>query len=842
MNPVTRPRLLAALLALSACSAHAEILDDIDVRREGNNAVVQIRLSTPVSLLRSTPSRSQDLTRAYYQVRLTDVPPVYVAGERRVVKNEGLPTLTIDDEPVRTDKLDDINRRLVISFSQRTAFKVRTGKGDRTIEVVLEGLGAAVKQAATPTQRAPTPEQRYVIALARSSDPKVNVDVPIPQSLQNYQVFTTRRIVEGKQVHEMDLGYFATLAEAEAALKQLDRSGRFPQAVIVKLAEPAQAKADAGAPAPAAVAPNATAPAPATPATPQAPEQQARDLLDQSRQAYEQQRLDDAVKLLNHLLELPSTTLTPDAQELLGMVRLAQGEPAKAQAEFETYLKQYPQGPGAERVKSALAGIQPTELKPATTIDTLAKPERTNTVTGSISQYYYGGKSTSETQAVRDTDGSPLSPDEIDKRSKAPISTTDQRLLSTNVDTTWRSRDTERDMKLVFRDQYDYNMLSDAQLKGKTRHRNRLTAAYFDYQGLKNGLRTRLGRQSAMWGGEGRYDGASGSYVLKPKLKVSAAVGSPTDRLGNAKRSFMGAALDADALTPNLGGSIFALQRMVDGEVDRRAVGADLRYFTQNASLMGSTDYDVIFKKLNVASLQGMYMAEDNTTVNALYERRALTPAALSQTLFFQFQDFVDAGIIPQTITDLKDHGYSIDQLRGLVRSNVSYWTHAMVSVTKPVTTQWQAGATVDLNRTGPIAPNPVLPTGQPDSGQSRTLSLLAIGSNLYSERDTNVFTASVMRGRQVKTYMLNYNNMTPLSDAWQIEPGLRWQRNVSQDLTSGLNITTVAWGPGLKASFKPRPTVTLESNLNVDYTRTEGTSIDRSTRYTYFLGYRYDY
>ncbi|MBI2732539.1 MAG: tetratricopeptide repeat protein [Aquabacterium sp.] len=839
MKLVTRPRLLAALIALSTWSAHAEIMDDIDVRRDGNNAVVQIRLSNPVSLLRSTLSRSKDLTQAYYQVRPTDVPPVYVAGERRVVKTEGLPTLTIEDEPVRADKLDDVNRRLVISLSQSTPFKVRTGKGDRTIEVVLEGLGAAVKQTSIrQTEAAPTPDQRYVIALTRSSDPKVTVDAPIPQVLQQYQVFTARRVVDGKQVHEMDLGYFATLAEAEAALRQLTLSGRFPQAVIVKLTEAVPAKAEAGV----APSPATTPAAPSTPAAQQSPEQQSRELMAQSRQAYEQNRLDDAVKLLNQLLDLPPTAITPDAQELLGMVRLAQGEPAKAQAEFETYLKQYPQGPGAERVKAALAGIQPTELKPATTIEAPPKPERTTTVTGSISQYYYGGKSTTESQAVRDTDGSPLSADEIDKRSKAPISTTDQRLLSTNVDTTWRSRDSERDMKMVVRDQYDYNLLSEAQLKGKSRHRNRLTAAYFDYQGLKNGLRTRLGRQSAMWGGEGRYDGASGSYLLKPKLKVSAAVGSPTYQLGQSKRYFMGTALDADALTPNLGGSVFVLQRVIDGEVDRRAVGADLRYFTQNASLMGSTDYDVIFKKLNVASLQGMYMAEDNTTVNGLYERRALTPAALSQTLFFQFQDFVDAGLIPQTINDLKNHGYSVDQLRELVRNNVSYWTHAMLSVTRPVTTQWQAGATVDLNRTGPIAPNPVLPTGQPDSGQSRTLSLLAIGSNLYSERDTNVFTASVMRGRMVKTYMLNYNNMTPLGDAWQIEPGLRWQRNISQDLTSGLNITTVAWGPGLKASFKPRPTVTLESNLNVDYTRTEGTSIDRSTRYTYFLGYRYDY
>lgn len=826
MKSFPRARWMAALLALPASTfLHAEMLDEVDLRREGNNAVVQIRLSTPVSLLRTTASRTKDLTQAYYQLRLTDIDPGFVSGERRIVKVDGLPVITVSDEPVRTDKLDDNNRRLVISFSQASNFKVRAGKGDRSIEVVLEGMGAAVKPLTSKAQGERIPSQRYVIALARSADPKLEIESPIPQSLQNYQVFTARRVVDGKHVHEMDLGYFSTLAEAEAAMKQLSR---FPGAVIVKLGE-----ANASKP----VAPGT--PAPTAPSV----DQQARDLLDQSRHAYEQQKPEDAIKLLNQLLDLPATVVTPDAQELLGMVRLSQGEQAKAQAEFESYLKQYPSGPGAERVKGVLAGMQPADLKLAPTIESIKTPEGAITTTGSISQYYYGGKSTTATQAVRDTDGTLLSADEINNRSKAPISTDDQRLLSTNVDTTWRSRDADRDIKLVFRDQFDYNMLSDAQLKGKSRYRNRLNAAYFDYQGLKNGLRTRLGRQSAMWGGEGRYDGASGSYTFRPKWKVSAAAGQPTDKLGEAKRQFFGTSIDADALTPNLGASLFALQRNIDGEVDRRAAGADLRYFTQSSSLMASTDYDVIFKKINVASLQGTYMAEDNTTVNALYERRSLAPASLSQTLFFQYQEFTDAGIIPQTITDLKNQGYSIDQLRELVRANTSYWTHSMLSVTTPVSPQWQTGATLDFNRTGAIAPNPVLLQGQAASGLSKTLSLLAIGSNLYSARDTNVFTVSLMRGKQIKTYMLNYNNMTPLTDTWQLEPGLRWQRNISQDTATGLNITTVAWGPGLKASFKPRPTVTLESNLNVDYTRTEGVANnDKSTRYTYFLGYRYDY
>ncbi|MDO9236814.1 MAG: tetratricopeptide repeat protein [Aquabacterium sp.] len=740
MKKTALTRLIASVLVAAAWPAHAEIMDEVYVRRDGNNAIVQIRMTSPVSLLRATSSRNNDLTQAYYQVRRGDAPPVYVAGERRVIKTNGLPTITVDDEPVRSDNLEDPNRRLVIKFSQATRFKVRMGRSDRQIELVLEGLGASIM-----------PDQGHVSSQKET-----------------------------------------------------------PIAEIAPIQPPAQ---------------------------------QAQDWLLSARQAYEQQRLDDAVKTLNQLLELPASALTPEAQEMLGMARLAQGDTLKAQAEFESYLKQFPTGPGAERVRAVLAGLSPTEVKPDVAPVAINKPESVTTVTGSISQYFYGGKSTFESQAVRDTDGTLLSPDEIDKRSKSPISATDQRLLSTNMDTTWRSRDADKDLKLVVRDQYDYNMLDESKLRGKTRHRNRLTAAYMDYQGLHNGLRSRLGRQSAMWGGEGRYDGGSASYAFQPKWKASVAAGVPTDVLAQAKRQFVGLSVDADALTPNIGASAFTVQRMIDGEVDRRSVGADLRYFTQNASVMATSDYDVLFKKLNVASLQGMYLGEGNTTVNVLYERRSLSPASLGQTLFFQFKELAEASILPQTINDLKRSGYSVAQLRELVRNNTSYWTHSMASITTPLNAQWLVGVDVHLNRTGFIAPNEVLPTGQAASGQQRTLGLQAIGSNLYSQHDTNVIAASLTNSSQFNVRQISYYNMTPLSDSWQIEPGLRWQRNVTKDFTTDMDITTTSWGPGFKASFRPRPSVTLESNLNVDYTRTVGvTTTDISTRYTYFLGYRYDY
>lgn len=832
LRKFVRKPLLALALAWVTPQAQAELMDDIEVRREGNNAVVLVKMATPVNFQRFTTSRSNDLTQAYYQVRrreLTNLEQLVVQGERRVVDAEGLPRITIADEPVRPDLLQDTNRRLVIGFSKSVKFKVRTGKGDRSIEVVLDGLGPMVKGVLLP--KAPAqPTQQYVIALLRSPYANLQMETPVPAALQNMQVFTTRRIVNGEQVFELDLGYFTSLGEAEAALGMV--RPRFPLSTIVKLGTHQEPTATA-APRPQGAAPQ---------------DDSGEGLMQTARQAYETQRYDDAAEALNKVLDLPASPLTPQAQALLGGVRMAQGDPTRAALEYETFLKLYPGHPAAERVQGELAQAR-AALQPQAAAEA-KKPDGTPTVTGSVSQYYYGGKSTSSTQAVRDTDGTLLTPDQISQRSTAPISSTDQKMLSTNMDTTWRSRNTERDIRMVVRDQFDYNMIDESRLRGRSRYRNRLTAAFFDYQSLTDGYRTRLGRQSAAWGGEGRYDGASGSYAFKTssKLKLSTALGMPTDKLAQAKRQFAGLSLDADAITPNIGASVFAVQRNIDGEVDRRAAGVDLRYFTQNGSLMASSDYDVVFRRMNVASLQGLYINEGNFTLNTLIERRSLAQASLGQTLFFQFQDPNNPGnIIPlaQTIGDMERTGKSLSELRELVRRNMSYASHAMTSITVPLNPQWQIGTDLHLNRIGAIAPNEVLPTGLPASGLQRTVGLQAIGSNLLAQRDTHVFAGSVLTSSQFKVRQISYNNLTALDDAWQVEPSVRWQKSVSAALASvagSVETTTTAWGPGLKLSFKPRQSVTLESNLNVDFTHTIGINDDKATRYTYFLGYRYDY
>lgn len=113
----------------------------------------------------------------------------------------------------------------------------------------------------------------------------------------------------------------------------------------------------------------------------------------------------------------------------------------------------------------------------------------------------------------------------------------------------------------------------------------------------------RLGRQSPLGGGVlGRFDGVQAGYSFRPRWKASLVAGVPTDTLLDAKRHFYGASIDAEALTPQLGGSLYLIEQKIDRQVDRRALGADLRFFDGGVSASGQLDYDVLLKGLNIAS------------------------------------------------------------------------------------------------------------------------------------------------------------------------------------------------------------------------------------------------
>lgn len=843
--------LLVGLLLADA--AQAQVLDDVDWRRDGADAVLQVRFVTGVQYLRSVVTRSSDQTLVFYRVLPTRQTLTLSTAERRLdaraahVGGSGLPGVIVTDEATSGRATDE--RRVLVRLGAATKHRVRLGRGDRTLELVFDGLGNLLQPAAAAELPAGA-SGRFRVTLEGYEEPTAQLSGVIPGSLQHINVFTTRRVLNGRFIYETHLGPFARRAEAESALAAL--RGRFPRAAVTQEGDPAPAPASVGVAAP-SPAPAAAAPAPAMPpsstpapvaavapagplASASAPssapgptpidadlDRRAAALLAMAQQALANQDAQKAVDTLGQLLELPPNSSSRAAQALIGDARQQAGDPGRARAEYEFFLKQYPSGPDADRIRAAL-GLTPA-AKTGAAAD--KRPDATTTLTGSISAFYYGGKSKVRTQEFQD---SPLSglPELV---SDATLSDTDQSQLVTNADVNWRRRDADSEQRFVFRDAYykDY--------KRPEKSRNKLSSLYYDHRSFGLGTSVRLGRQTPLGGGVlGRFDGVQASYAFRPRWKVAAVAGRPTDSLLDARRHFYGASVEAEALTPQLGGSLYFLEQKIDGEVDRRAIGSDLRYFDGGLSATAQLDYDTLLKGLNVASLQATWQRPDNTVVNFLFDRRTTPMMMLGNTLFFGGATIQPP---PTRVSDLLINGTTVEALRKQVRDTTAKSTQAALGVTTPITPQWQFGADVRYSSTGAIAPVPdLLPQGQPASGDIWSLGLQLIGTNLYSPRDTHVLIASFVNGPGFQGQLLSYNNASLVAQDWQLEPSVKFYRQSSPG-----GVVSTRWAPGLRVTWRVRQEVALESEVSVESSKTTSAARNESASRTfYYLGGRYDF
>ena len=141
-------RSVAVLALVVALPAQAQLIDELELRREGNDAVVQVRFVTEIQYQRAAVGRSGDLTQAFYLVLPTRQTLNLVTSERRLPgrlgldAGRGLPTLVVTDESSAGRASNE--RRLLIRLDASAPHQVRAGRGNRSIEVVFAGLGSAV--------------------------------------------------------------------------------------------------------------------------------------------------------------------------------------------------------------------------------------------------------------------------------------------------------------------------------------------------------------------------------------------------------------------------------------------------------------------------------------------------------------------------------------------------------------------------------------------------------------------------------------------------------------------------------------------------------------------------
>jgi tetratricopeptide (TPR) repeat protein len=541
-------------------------------------------------------------------------------------------------------------------------------------------------------------------------------------------------------------------------------------------------------------------------------------LLATARDAAQREDYETAIAELNKLLNMPPGAFSQDGQELIGFARERLKETKRAQAEYELYLKLYPDGAGAARVKLRLAALSIVETEQVATAD---KPRVRKPVTstwGGISQYYYGGKS-----KIRDefTTTDPISgATQIDTQS---LSTTDQSSIVTDVNYNLRHRRGAWDTRVTLRDTFRHSFIEDQP------SRNRLSSAYIDLKHETTRFATRVGRQTATSGGVlGRFDGAVASIGLgTDKVRGGVEVGKLIEPgLGGDKR-FYGATMDADHIFDKIGLGFFGIQQNASGDLDRRAVGGEFRYFADNRSVFGLVDYDVFFKKLNVASVQGNFGWGRKFSVNFLYDYRRSPSLQMTNALLGQPETNLQQ--LSQTLTQEQIKEQAIG-LTPVARSS-------SLGVTMTLSPKWQMSADYRLSSVSGTIATATLPASDP-TGDIKTLSAQVIGTGIFAPSDVFIVNTNYLTSRAYNAWLLGLSTRVKVGEAWVIEPGIKYYL---QDNAAGS--TSRRLSPVGRFAYRRSEHLSFEAEFNLERTRTEAdTSSEDLLSLFYYLGYRYDF
>lgn len=812
------PLVCLGLLMAGMDPVMANVLDELQVQPDGVDNVVRIRFNARIHFVRYAAAANSSTVQVSFQIVEGTGLQLRVEESLRAQALDSLPGLSLSLPPQSDVKVQTMQ----IQLTRRAEVVVRPGPDDRSLDIIFKDAGKA----------AISDSSRYAVRLVSSSDKNVLGNQVVPARFADFDLFTSQRTVNGKVQYELHLGYLPTADAAEKLRRQL--LTKFPDAAVVDMSTRKQKTL--GAVSEQVAEEKAPFPIPQG-AIPQV-ESQAASLMQQAKAAQDSGNNEQAVNLFNQLLFLPPNQQSQEAQELIGLAREKNGELAKAKTEYELYLKLFPEGAGFTRVSQRLAALnampQATPGTRGAAARAAASTRVVKTFNGSLSQYYYGGQS--KTQSAFNT------PTTVEKSS---ISSTDQSLLVTNVDLSGRYRDAQADQRVVFRDTNSRSFLDS------TPSRNRLTSAYYDYRGLQNHLNARIGRQSGFSGGlPNRFDGALLGYGFMPKFKVNLAAGLPVEfPTVDSKRRFWGVSVDAENLAERWSGNVFFVDQQVDGILDRQAAGGEVRYFDQSRSLYSLVDYDISYDVVNIAMMQGSWQTEGKTTFNLLLDRRRAPTLSSYNALYNTAVTALSP--VPTSIKQLLTLAtpplpFTEDEIRALAQDATAVAYQAQLGVTTPLNDTWQLGADLGLTNIGAL-PQVTLEDGtvispSPATGNIFNVSLRAIGTNLFSGRDIHVFSMSYTTASEstpaFNGVQLAYNNTTYLGDKWVLEPSLKYYRQHT-DPSSEL----ARWTPGIRVSYRIRESLSFDVEYIFEHaTTTSPGTEDISDTHYFSVGYRWDF
>lgn len=505
-----------------------------------------------------------------------------------------------------------------------------------------------------------------------------------------------------------------------------------------------------------------------------------------------------AIDLLRRILRLPKNEHTQQANELLGLALERDKQIPRAKYEYKKYLKRYPEGEGADRVKQRLASLRDLRIKAKRKLrrsKTVRKKSQITTF-GRFTQGY------SEYYLDRELEGD----------AEAQEQELQQKILNTNFSIKSRYRGKDRTIQGIFNASHIHDYLAgDPGREDDEENESDIRRMYVDIDDRLYGYTGRIGRQTSRNGGVfGTFDGVIAGYHVAPRWLVSAMFGKPVVRsffdTDLPEKFFYGVKADVESSDKRLGSNMFFVQQEVDGILDRQAIGADLRYARKGLSIFGLLDYDVLYSELSLFNLRIGWNYTDSNKLNFSYNRRNLVMTSQA------------ANTIPgiTTIDELEEL-ISESEIREIAQKRTVVNQTLTIGNSYQYSKERQLNVDVTLLHTAetPAVANPLggVVDGYDATGQQFIYSLQFISSDTFVARDLYVLG---MRQSDFDTYTDTsafVNARIPLLSKWRT--GLRL--NVSKrDSASFGKRTTIS--PVVKLSYRLSRAWSFDADVGMDF------------------------
>ncbi len=534
------------------------------------------------------------------------------------------------------------------------------------------------------------------------------------------------------------------------------------------------------------------------------------NIMEEARQAMAKEDYSKAISLYTKVLGNDNSVFAKQALEYLGVAREKKNQLAHAKKIYEQYLKRYPKGEDADRVKQRLFAMISSSETPREELRTASTDKKEE----APEWEYFGGFSQFYNRFVN--------------YPSVGTSRATQSDIRSDLDITARRRSQNYDLTARFTGGYTLDFIAG------NKDEDRISSFYFDAKDKVRGASVRFGRQSRTSGGVlGRFDGIFGDYQLNQKVKINLVAGSPVDSSKDVKlateRYFYGISADIGTINNAWDFNVFAINQRNDGLTDRQSIGGETRYFDQTKSFFSLIDYDVFYNDLNLFLFNGRWNLSENTTANASYEYRnspILTTrnALIGQTTATSLQQLL--GIFPKhTIYDL-------------AQDRTAHSNMWFAGLTHRLNDHYQINGDIRLSKfSDTVASGGVLATQGTDLEKEYSVQLT--GTSLIKEGDLAIIstTYSDLTTSDITTLLINARY--PINSKLRINPKFR-VRHRNNDIDGSTQNT---YTPSLQLTYRLRRDFQIEAELSGDWERTElagQTLTDRN--YFFLIGYRYDF